>query len=111
MKPSGPSRYWMATSTIPCVGMLDMTVPAPLPATFAPPWIQTITGSGASGFRSGVRTSRYRQSSDVLAAASLFQPWSGCGQAGTDCVASRTPGQDATGCGGFHRNGPTGGSA
>src|SRR5215471_3935602 len=56
----------------------------------------------------GVKTFRYRQSSDVL-------PWpngeGSCGQCGANCVASRTPDQLAAGCGGCQRSAPTGGAA
>src|SRR5579863_365687 len=56
----------------------------------------------------GVNTFRNRQFSDVL-------PWPNgpatCGQCGANCVASRTPGQPAAGCGGCQRNAPTGGAA
>src|SRR5580658_10033533 len=56
----------------------------------------------------GVKTFRYRQSSDVL--ASPNGPAT-CGQCGANCVASRTPDQLAAGWGGCHRSAPTGGAA
>src|SRR5215831_16261823 len=56
----------------------------------------------------GVKTFRYRQSSDVLARPNGV---AGCGQCGANCVASRTPDQLAEGCGGCHRSAPTGGVA
>src|SRR5215472_8917570 len=55
-----------------------------------------------------VKTFRNRQSSDVLARP---KGDGGCGQCGANCVASRTPDQLAGGCGGCHRNAPTGGAA
>src|SRR5215468_5325675 len=56
----------------------------------------------------GVKTFRYRQSSDVLARPNGV---AACGQCGANCVASRTPDQLTEGCGGCHRNAPTGGVA
>src|ERR1700759_2356130 len=68
-----------------------------------------MTGLPAPGARwLGVKTFRYRQSSDVLA-------WpngdADCGQCGANLVASRTPGQLAAGCGGCPRSAPSGGAA
>ncbi len=68
-----------------------------------------MTGLSAPGRQPlGVKTFRYRQSSDVLA-------WpngpASCGQCGANAVAARTPDQLAAGCGGCHRSGPTGGAA
>ena len=56
----------------------------------------------------GVKTFRYRQSSDVLATPNGD---AGCAQCGAKLVAWRTPRQDAAGCGGCQRSAPTGGAA
>src|SRR5580704_12637718 len=68
-----------------------------------------MTGLSAPGRQPlGVKTFRYRQSSDVLA-------WPNgpatCGQCGANAVAARTPDQLAAGWGGCHRSAPTGGAA
>src|SRR5580693_854034 len=56
----------------------------------------------------GVKTFRNRQFSEVL--ASPKGP-ANCGQCGANWVAARMPDQPAAGCGGCHRNAPTGGAA
>ena len=56
----------------------------------------------------GVKTFRYRQSSDVLAWPNGETDWAQCG---ANWVASRTPLQRAAGCGGRQRSEPTGGAA
>src|ERR1039458_7816099 len=67
-----------------------------------------MTGSRRPLLLAGAKTFRYRQSSD---AAATPNGEGGCGQCGANCVAPRTPGQGAAGCGGRQRSGPTGGAA
>src|SRR6516225_3178295 len=79
------------------------------PVTIPPPWIHTMTGKCEPAcWWLGVKTFRYRQSSDMLAWPNSV---AGCGQCGANRVASRTPDQLAPGCGGCHRSAPTGGAA
>ena len=69
----------------------------------------TMTGSASSLDSAAVTTFRCRQSSLMgLAAPMLLLPW---GQRSGHSVASRTPSQGATGCGGCQRRLPTGAAA
>ena len=94
-----------------------------------PPWIHTITGRPAAP-GSGVHTLRFRQSCEADARSTASNapatspqsspaPESGspveggatCGGSGPSRVASRTPLQRSTGCGGRSRRSPNGGAA
>src|SRR5262249_34714105 len=74
------------------------------PCAIAPPWIQTMTGSGFAAILAGRQTLRVRQSSD-------FGTLSVCMQAGPKRLASFTPAQASTGLGTRQRRSPTGGAA
>src|SRR5690606_37903294 len=83
------------------------------PPVKPPPWIHTITGKSAPGSApAGFHKLRYRQSSeepsDTDPGAPPHPAWA---QVGPNSLPSRTPSQAATGCGGRHRNAPTGGAA
>src|ERR1700750_1867576 len=82
-----------------------------LPVTKPPPWIHTITGRlSAPRPRAGVQTLRVRQFSLVGLPTCGLGPVS-CMHCGPGLVASSVPDHFAAGCGGCHRNGPTGGAA
>jgi len=72
--------------------------------------MNTTTGRGPGGGDAGVQTFRVRQSSLVPAGSGVKNAVV-CGHDGPKAVASRTPSHGATGCGGRHRSGPTGGAA
>ena len=67
-----------------------------------------MTGRSRPAPPTGVKTFRYRQSSDVLVTPKAE---GGCGQCGAKLVAARTPVHGAAGCGGRQRSAPTGGAA
>ncbi len=83
------------------------------PIVNPPPWIHTITGSGAAAapvLLLGTNTFRYRQSSEVVAgqvALGIMQVWThpGLSSEGSGIV------QASGGEGGANRSGPTGGAA
>lgn len=76
--PSAPSRYCSVTTSMFCATRLVGRCPSPLPATFAPLWIQANTGNGSAGCGLGVCTSTQRHSSVPRLAMALFQPSAGC---------------------------------
>src|SRR5215467_2231817 len=93
----------MLTTMTPFAAMASNGEPD-APCTIAPPWIQTITGSGFAEDLAGRQTLRVRQSSD-------FGTLSVCMQAGPKRLASFTPAHASTGCGTRQRRSPTGGAA
>src|SRR5258707_12356794 len=81
---------------------------APLPNAKPPPWIHTITGSGALGAGAGVHTFSVRQSSFSFADARIIV---NCGHAAATFVASRAPDHGAAGPPGAEGPSPTGARA
>src|SRR5205823_3064756 len=83
------------------------------PILNAPPWIQTMTGLLASAPPPVVHTLRYRQSSlwSPTGSAPSMDSKTGWMQALPKLATLSSPSQAVTGCGGFHRSGPTGGAA
>src|SRR6476620_5703735 len=78
----------------------------PLPATNAPPWIHTMTGSFApAAARAGRHTFTNRQSSDEFGEIDDAPPrWKpACAQSGPNLLASRTACHAGGGCGGRQR--------
>src|SRR6266550_9619605 len=109
----------MATRTTPCLanGTPDVMGEELEPPTKPPPKIQTITGRLRAAGPAGRQTFKYRQSSDGSSAAGTAgraaAPGGGpnrpCIQGGPNSAARRTPVHLGVGCGGRHRNSPTGG--
>ena len=82
----------------------------------APPCDHTITGRRSEADAASVHTLRYKQSSLIGVAVDVAPPRPpapplGCMHRAPNWSAERTPAQLRTGCGGRHRNGPTGGAA
>src|SRR5271170_4556592 len=104
----------MVTTITPWCARFSPSYPiaAPVPCSNPPPWIQTITGRRSSADLAGVQILRYRQSSLRGGGEGPYSPFAGnggCEQALANCVASRTPVQEAADSGGFQRKSPTGG--
>src|ERR1700761_2413235 len=101
----------MVTTMTPCPTSPVGLYSSPAPVRSEPPCTQTITGRLrplAPRPPVGLKTFRYRQSSDVLATPNDDD---GCGQCGAKLVAGRTPDQGLGGCGGRQRSAPTRGAA
>ncbi|MCY1237813.1 hypothetical protein D9M72_505240 [compost metagenome] len=103
--PSAPTRQLITTQTTPSLAKFVPLYAAVEPISNAPPWIQTITGRPRLPW-SGVQTLRFRQSSPARAVSHSVPALSGGASWKGESpyfMASRTPLQGWTGCGGRSR--------